>query len=130
MDKPEKVNAFNFEKIKHIKPDKEKSVFSLCLLFTIVISFKLFYIVVYHLKAESVFHNKPVCATYKTLYASELDKGELANTQPILQQAGTEKCIKNLEVKTPKDKEVNKEKKEVQEDRAYNSLTIHEIDKR
>lgn len=132
MDNPEKLNKFNLDKIKNITPDKENSIFFLSLLLSLIILIKIFFLIIYYFKAESIFHNTPVCETYKSLYASELNKGDSANIQPILEQAGNEKCVKPIEVKntTNTDKQKNNKKTDIKEDKAYNSLTIHEIDKK
>lgn len=113
---------------RKIKIDKEKAIFAVCLLVIFIILFKVFYIVVYYLKAQEVFHNKPVCETYKSLYASELHKGEVADIQPILHQAKNEECVKAVDTKDKKEEKV-KSKETVKEDRAYDALTIHEVNK-
>lgn len=117
----------DIKKPRKIKIDHEKVVFVICVFVTIIILVKIFYIVLYHFKAQEVFHNKPVCETYKSLYASELNKGEISNTKPILQQAETVDCVKIVDSKKKKEEKPVEPKKEVKEERAYDALTIHEV---
>lgn len=115
---------------RKIKIDKEKTIFVICLLITIFVLVKIFYLVLYNFKAKEVFHDKPVCETYKSLYADELNKGAVADLQPIIHQAEGEECVKVKEVDSKKKKEDKSIKpKEVKEDKAYNALTIHEVEK-
>lgn len=82
--------------------------------------------VLYNLKAKEVIHNTEKCSTYQSLFASELDKGDLADVKPILHQAENESCVKAVEKKKEKNSKSEGKKEEQKEDKAYNALTIHE----
>lgn len=106
----------NLDKLKIfklIKFNMEKIIFVVCSTIIIVIVLKTSYLIYYHVKASKVFTKNTTCETYKSLYAHELNKGELANLAPILHQAKNESCLKDITL-PPKTTEKEKEKESVE----------------